>query len=200
MKSGNRDISIFAAHLFTIKAIPMKRNVFVFGLLSGLVVAIVMILSSVLCYQNPGFEGGMFLGYAGMLIAFSFIFVGVKNLRDKQEGGVISFGRAFKTGLLIMLIASTIYVAIWLVEYYVFMPDFMERYADHTLSRAQAAGADAVEMSKKTAEMNQYKKMYKNPLFVILFTYAEIVPVGFIVSLICALILKRKPKEPQAAL
>jgi hypothetical protein len=42
--------------------------------------------------------------------------------------------------------------------------------------------------------------MYKNPLLFILMTYAEILPVGILIALISALILKRKPKEPGAAM
>ncbi len=178
----------------------MKKTVLIFGLISGFIAAAIMSISMAACYGNPDFGGSMVLGYASMLIAFSLIFVGVKNLRDKHNDGAISFGKAFGAGLLITFIASSMYVLAWLVEYYCFMPEFMDRYTDHTLRQAQKSGADAATIAAKAAEMAKYKEMYKNPIFVILFTYAEIFPVGFIVSLICALILKRKPKQPATAI
>ena len=180
----------------------MKKTAFIFGSISGIIVATLMGISMFATKDNPDAHGNMsmLLGYTGMLIAFSFIFVGVKNLRDKQLNGVISFGKAFRTGLLIALIASTIYVLVWLVEYYCFLPDFMEKYAAHALRQAERSGADAATLAAKKAEMAWYQNLYKNPLFVILFTYAEIFPVGFLVSLICALILKRKPKQPEMAM
>lgn len=177
----------------------MKKTVLIFGLISGFIAAAVMTISMAACYNSPDFGGSMVLGYASMLIAFSLIFVGVKNLRDKHNNGVISLGKAFRAGLLITFIASTMYVLAWLVEYYCFMPEFMDRYTAHTLKQAKDSSASAATLAAKAAEMSKYKEMYKNPIFVILFTYAEIFPVGVVVALICALILKRKPKQSVAA-
>lgn len=170
----------------------MKKIVIVFGSISGLIVAALMIINVNRCYNSQDFESSMFLGYASMLLAFSFIFIGIKSYRDKHKGGIISFGKAFKIGLFICLIASTFYVVAWLVDYYLFIPDFMEKYTTHVLEAAKKSGASAQEMSLQTTEMAGYKEMYKNPFFIILFTYAEILPIGLLVSLISALILKRK--------
>lgn len=171
----------------------MKKNVLVFGLISGLIVSTWMVVGAARCYSNSGnFEGNMLLGYASMLLAFSLMFVGVKNYRDKYNGGTISFGKAFRMGLYIALVASTIYVLAWLVDYYVFIPDFMDKYAAHMISKAQSSGASATEMAGTIKEANNMKSMYNSPVMVILFTYLEILPVGLIVAIITALILKRK--------
>jgi len=172
----------------------MKKTVLVFGVISGLLVATLCLAFIALCYK-AGHDGNMYIGYASQILALSLVFVGVKNYRDKENGGIISFGKAFKLGLYISLVASTIYVVAWLVDYYMFIPDFMDKYAAHVLQQAQHSGKSAAEISKETAEMANMKEMYKNPVFVILFTYLEIFPTGLIISVITALILKKKPED-----
>ena len=172
----------------------MKKNTIVCGLIAGGIVSGVLFCSLLISKGSMDFENGMLLGYASMLLAFSLVYVGIKNERDKYSDGVISFGGAFKTGLYISLIASTMYVLVWLIAYYFFIPDFMDKYAAHALKQAHESGLSQLEIDKKGAEMLQYKEIYKNPLFVILLTYAEILPIGLVICVISALILKRKTK------
>jgi hypothetical protein len=170
----------------------MKKNIIICGLIAGLIVTSVM-MAAMARYYSQNIEGSMLFGYTTMLVAFSLIFVGVKNARDKYNGGTISFGKAFRVGLLITLIASTMYVVVWMIDYFYFIPDFFERYTAHSLSKMKAAGATAAELQKHSIESQNMEKMYKNPIFTALFTYLEILPVGLIVSIVAALILKRKP-------
>jgi hypothetical protein len=174
------------------KIIQMKKVVLVYGIIAGLIVAAMMALTTGYYCAKGDFEGGMIYGYSSMIIAFSMIFVGVRSFRDKHHAGVISFGKAFKVGFIITLIASTIYVIAWLINYYFFIPDFMDKYAAAMIAKTKASGVSAAELANKTTNMARMKEWYKNPLVVILMTYAEILPVGVIVALISALILKRK--------
>lgn len=173
----------------------MKKIVIVCGLMAGLIVATLMIISMSIYHKTGDFENGMLFGYASMLLAFSLIFVGIKNYRDKRNLGTISFGKGFKIGLLITLIASTIYVIVWLVDYYMFIPDFGEKYAAQVIEKLKSTGASEMEIAKQTKEMASFSEMYKNPFFNALMTYTEILPVGIIVTLISSLILKRKIKQ-----
>ena len=173
----------------------MKKNIIVGGLISGLILAAFMVVVTAICYKNEDFESSMVLGYASMILAFSMIFVGIKNYRDRFNNGFVTFGKAFKIGLYITLIASTIYVLVWLIDYYLFIPDFLDKYSAHVLREAKTAGASPVEMQEKVDEMGGYKEMYKNPLLIILLTYTEVLPVGLVVSIISALILKRKSNQ-----
>jgi len=177
----------------------MKKNVIVFGLISGLIVSLWLVVGIAWCYNSGNFEGSMLLGYASMILAFSLVFVGIKNYRDKYNGGIISFVKAFKIGLYISLVASTMYVVVWLVDYYVFVPDFMDKYTEHVISQAKSSGGSAAEISGKITEINAMKDMYDTPLMVILLTYMEILPVGLIVSIISALMLKRKTNNKTEA-
>jgi Protein of unknown function (DUF4199) len=172
----------------------MKKIVIVCGLIAGGIVSAMMIITMAIYTSTGNFENGMIYGYASMLLAFSLIFVGIKNYRDKYNNGIISFGKAFKIGLFITLIASTMYVIVWLIDYYFFIPDFGEKYAAHMLEKLKASGASEIEMAKQTKEMASFSEMYKNPFFNALMTYSEIIPVGLIVTLISSLILKKKIK------
>jgi amino acid transporter len=174
----------------------MKKNIIVFGLVAGIVVSALMLfivhnLSH--CGGNLDFDTSMLIGYASMLISFSLVFVGIRNYRDRYNGGIISFGKAFKTGIIIVLIASTIYVVAWLIDYFFFIPDFPERFSAQMIDELKAGGASQVEIDKETKEMADFTRRYKNPFFVAMMTYVEILPVGLIVTLISSLILKRKP-------
>jgi amino acid transporter len=174
----------------------MKKNIIIYGLIAGIVVSILMLFTVNYishCKGNVDYNTSMLIGYASMLIAFSLVFVGIRNYRDKYNGSVIPFGRAFKIGIMIVLIASTIYVVAWLIYYFFFVPNFLEKYSVHTLDQLKASGASQIEIDKQTKEMASLGSMYKNPFFNAMMTYIEILPVGLIVTLISSLILKRKP-------
>ena len=93
---------------------------------------------------------------------------------------------------MIVLIASTIHVIVWLITYFYFEPNYLEKYSAKVLNKLKASGASQIEINKQTKEMADFAKMYKNPFFNAMMTYVEILPVGLIVTLISSLILKRK--------
>ncbi|MCB0656618.1 MAG: DUF4199 domain-containing protein [Saprospiraceae bacterium] len=164
----------------------MKRNVIVFGLILGAILCINMFIMVHRMYANPGFKSNDVLGYTLMVVMFSMIFFGVRDFRNKQMGGVISFRKALVTGVLIALLGCTMYVIVWLFYYYLFIPDFLDVYINHVLN--QTAEAD---LASRTAQMNNFRSMYNSPLMVSIMTYLEVLPVGLIVALVSALILRK---------
>lgn len=174
----------------------MKKVIIICGLIAGLIVSVNMLITTSIYCVKGDFDHGMIYGFASMFLAFSLIFVGIKNFRDKQNGGYISFGKAFTIGSLIALIASTMYVLTWQIDLHCFVPDFMEKFTAHTIAKVKASNLSATELAKQISEANKLAEMYKNPFFNILMTYMEILPLSIIVSAIAALILK---KNAQAA-
>src|ERR1700754_5041147 len=115
----------------------MKKNIIIYGIIAGVLVSVFMLASVNYishCEGSVDYNTSMLIGYASMLVAFSLVFVGIRNYRDKYNGGIISFGKAFKIGILMVLIASTLYVIAWLIDYYFFIPDFAEKYSTHMLA------------------------------------------------------------------
>ena len=163
----------------------MKNIVLKNGLLGSILVCLVMIGMISYMKANPDNEPNAIIGFASMLLAFTFLVLGIKQTRE-ANGGVISFGKAFGTGVLITLIMSTVYVIVWLIIYYNFFPNFMEQYGDMVLKNTKPE-----ELVAKTEEINKMKEWYKSPIMIILLTFMEILPLGIVVSLITALIFKR---------
>jgi hypothetical protein len=65
----------------------------------------------------------------------------------------------------------------------------MENYSDIVLKNTKPE-----ELAAKTLEMEQMKEAYKNPMFVVLYTYFEVFPLGILVSLITPTITLVKQK------
>jgi putative flippase GtrA len=118
----------------------MKKNILIFGLASGLILAAYIFSINLISKTFHGHLDNVVAGYTAMIIAFSFIYVGTRNFRDKYNQGIVSFVQAFLIGLGISLIGSTLYVGAWLIQYYCFMPDFMEKYSAAMILKAQHSG------------------------------------------------------------
>lgn len=168
----------------------MKRIVLLYGIIGGLIVSAMMWLT--LGDGKHDFEGGELIGYTTMVIALSAIFFGVKAYRDKHLGGVIKFGKAFMLGLYITLVASTLYVASWMVLSAVSDQDIMQQYYEYMEQKLNASDLPAAAVEAELKELREFGEMYKNPVVKVGFTYLEILPVGLLISLICAAILKRR--------
>jgi hypothetical protein len=177
----------------------MMKTVLKFGLLSG-VVASVLLLLTMPFHDAIGFETtGLVVGYATMLLAFSLIYFGVRSYRDQTAGGTVRFGRALAVGALIGLVASLCYVATWEVLYFNFMPDFMDKYAAHEMEKARAAGESEAAIAKRAGEMAQFSEQYKNPAFNAAVTLAEPLPVALVVALISAWAVSRRRRSAGGA-
>ncbi len=168
----------------------MKKIVWTFGLIAGGIMAVMMAIT--MPFHEQIGDAGEIVGYTTMILAFLMVYFGIRSYRDTVASGVIGFGRAFKVGILITVIASTCYVATWEIIYNTMMPDFVEKYSARVVEKARASGASAAVVEQKKAEMAKFAEQYKNPLVNVAYTYLEVFPVGLVVVLVAAGVLSRK--------
>jgi hypothetical protein len=167
----------------------MMRIILTYGLVSGLVV-ITGIIGTILAANGSPPHSNVWLGYLIMLIGLSAILVGVKRHRDHALGGVIKFHQAFLMGLGIALAASLAYVLVWEVYMAATHYTFMDRYVAATLEAKRAAGLSGAAYDKVAAELETMRRQYANPLVRMPMTFAEIFPVGLLVALVSAALLR----------
>jgi hypothetical protein len=176
----------------------MKKVVLVFGLISGVISSAMMFLTLPLINRGViHHDNGLIVGYTAILLSFVLVFFGIRKYRE-NAGGTISFGRGVAVGLLITLISCVFYVVSWEILYFNFMPDFLDKYTVWEIASLRAKGASEAAIVAKTAEMAQMKALYANPLINMAMTFIEPFPVGLVVTLVSAAILRRRTPVPPA--
>ncbi len=154
-------------------------------------VALMVFTALYLSSDPANFKNSEYIGYAGIILSMVLVFFGVRAYRDQVAGGTLSFGKGFQVGLLICLISCACYVVSWMVVSKIWMPDFMDQFMKYSLDQLKASGASAEEISRKTAEMEQFKTMYQNPLVSTALIFLEPFPIGLLATLISAGVLRR---------
>lgn len=172
------------------------RTALIYGLPAGLIPISAITIGMAL--QSEVASSSQWFGYLIMLIALLLIFVGVKRYRDMECGGVIRFWQAFWLGIAMAITASIAYVIVW--EVYLFVTDhaYMDTYIAGLMEARQAAGATAAEMQQEMDNLKRLREQYANPLFRLPITFLEIFPVGFIVALFVAALLRKPTFLPRA--
>ena len=171
----------------------MQNPIFRYGLIGGVVIVLLMSISFLLQGDSMDFEYGELKGYTTMVLALSSIYFGVKQYRDRQQEGKITFGQGFRVGISIALIVSAFYVIGWLIISSTIAADFGEQYIAHYTQELASSGLSEAELKAKIDEVRSIMEKYDNNLaYKIGVTFLEIFPIDLIVSLITALVLRKK--------
>lgn len=168
----------------------MLRTILKYGVIAGLVVGGFELVTFTAFSGMPPLKYGMLIGYTTMLIALCAVFVGIKRHRDVERGGVIGFWSGLGIGLGISFIAGIFYVVAWEAVQAITHMDFASSYAHAIIASEKAKGASAETLAKLTADMETFKIQYANPMFRLPMVFAEIFPVGVLVSLVSAGLLR----------
>ena len=169
----------------------MKRIVLIFGLISGVISSGLMFLTLPFLEQG-GNDYGYVIGYTSILLSLLLVFFGIRSYRENVGNGSISFGRAFAIGILITLISCVFYVASWEVIYFNFMPDFVEKYTARAVEKMRQKGESDAAIAETRKKMAAMKVMLDNPATNAAMTFIEPFPVGLLVTLVSAAILRKR--------
>ena len=175
----------------------MKKTVLTYGLISGLMISVLM-GGSLLLADKIGSGHSMAIGYTIMVASFLLIYFGVRSYRENTLAGEISFGRAFACGILITLITCVCYVAMWEILYFNFMPHFMDSYFAAQIAKVQSSGLDPATTAARVAAIQRSQQLYQNPFVNMAYTFIEPFPVGLIITLISAAVLRKRPQSQPA--
>lgn len=175
----------------------MKLIVFRYGIIAGIILASMVFVMSAIVGDSTDFDKGESLGYFFIVSAFLTIFFAIRTLRDKYSDGVISFNRAFRTGLLITIIAGLFYVAAWMIHFNYIDNTFIERYSEYYINKVQTSGKSAEEIEKEIKAFKISMSNYNNPIVMSVYSFLEVFPVGLVISILCAFLMKKN--KPQAA-
>ena len=74
--------------------------------------------------------------------------------------------------------------------------DFTAWYSSYLIEGAKAQGASPEQLARAVAEAREFEASYADPMVRIAYTFIEIFPVGVLVSLISALVLRNRRVLP----
>jgi len=175
----------------------MKKIVLKYGLISGVLCAGMM--NATVPFANKiGFDRSMYLGYTVIVLSFLLVFFGIRAYREAEGGGQITFARAFGIGILITLITCVCYVVAWEIIYFNFMPDFLDKYGAYVIAKAKASGVSDAALQAKIAELARSKALYNNVFYNSAETFMEPFPVGLLMTLLSAAVLRKKARTETA--
>lgn len=174
----------------------MLRKILTYGVIAGLIVGTALSATVIFMKDQSPSGTSMLIGYLIMLVGLSLVFVAIKRHRDAELGGVIRFWPAFGLGLGVSFIASLCYVAAWEAAQAIAHLDFANTYASAVIERQKAEGLSGEALAKLVAEMERFKINYAKPSYRLPMTFAEIFPVGVLVSLISAAVLRNSRVLP----
>lgn len=168
------------------------KTIILFGLMGGMVTVLNYLMWSRMHLENmTDMAYTMLIGYVIMLLSCIPIFFGLRKIRANSEGK-ISFGKLLLLGLGIAGVAGLIYGIAWAV-YYNTHPGILDWFNKNITEQMTKEGKTATEIQKSVSQMKEMFKMYDNPITAVLVPmFMEFMPVGLIVSLISAAILRMK--------
>ena len=167
----------------------MKSTVYRYGIYATLTI---IVLSYIVFFLLKNIDQSMqeVAGYLTMLLAMIFIFLGIRHFRDRVNGGYLTFGQGLKIGILIVLIPAVAFGLFDILYTEVLNPTWKEDYySKYIEGLRKSVAADKLDAAIRKAEKE--KEMFSKPVFQFLLMGGTVFIIGFIVTIISSLTLRR---------
>jgi len=168
----------------------LKKIVLTFGLISGAISAALMAVTTSLI-SRVGYDKAELIGYTGIVLSALVVFFGIRAWRETVGAGRIGFGRGLAVGLLITTISALCYVAAFQLLYFKLMPGWGDQFVASMIEKEEKAGATPERMGKVREQAAMIKRLLDQPLTNAAVSFIEPFPIGVVVSLVAAGVLRR---------
>lgn len=171
----------------------MNKTILRNGLLSVLTLTVTGLINYLLSTKLTNYHQSEAAGYITIILSLAFVYFGIRQFRDRECGGAITYWRAFGVGMLIVLFPSVAF-GIFDVIYVKFMdPGFMEKYYTTYIAKMKMT-LPPEQFQVKLKQIQSEKELFSNIYMQFFLMAITVFLIGIVVSAIAALILHRKPK------
>lgn len=167
----------------------MKQIVIKYGMYGVAVMFIISVAAFVIFKNNHNWELQEIIGYNTIVLSLLFVYFGIRQWRDKYNGGELSFWRGIGIGTLISLFPSVAFGLLTWIEGLI-DPEWQDKYYAHYIEKVKKT-TPPQELQATLQEIAEQREMFASPIAQFSFMFLTVFVIGFIISIISALILRR---------
>lgn len=174
------------------------RDLFRLSIRYGLIGAVLILIMFLVFYfsdSNPLQELQMF----DLFIIPIFIFFGIKEFRDRYNGQLLQYWQGMTGGAIIFILIATV-TSVFLYAFIQWIdPELMQDYVQSRLAILEETRTKIVEEMGADSYIESYESVKNTTLKdVILDSFIKKIIIGFLITSVVAVVLKRKELKPKA--
>jgi hypothetical protein len=168
----------------------MKPAIFRYGIYATLAIVVLSAVHLFLIMPYVNWNMAEVAGYLTMLLSMIFVFTGIKYYRDHINNGSLSFGQGLKIGALIVLIPAVAFGLFDVLYTEVLNPEWKTEYYNDMAGQIKKTTAPE-KLDAALKKLESGKEMFSNPVFQFVLMAGTVFVIGFIVTIISSLTLRR---------
>lgn len=169
-----------------------KKSAWNTALKYAIITALAMFIFSIILYITKLYLNNS-VNYISYIIMLAGLVFAVKDRRDKDLGGFISFGEAFKTGFIFCLITGAIGFIFTLIMINFIAPDMIGEILKKTETDMINKGLPDAQIKMAM----EWTRKFMTPMWMAVWSIIFSALFGAILSLIVALVFRKEDKQLQ---